>query len=59
LYFAPTELAAGDPGDKWYLYWSPDGRWISYNSEGFVKMLPEAAIWEADFQELLSSSHEK
>jgi len=48
-----TRLATDDSGQKDYLYWSPDGKWISYNSDGMVKTRPEGAIWEADFEEIL------
>ncbi len=50
-----TKLAVDDPGEKIHLYWSPDGKWISYGSSGFVKTRPEGEIWEADVSELLSS----
>jgi Tol biopolymer transport system component len=43
-----TRLATDDSGQKDYLYWSPDGKWISYNSDAMVKTSPEGAIWEAD-----------
>jgi dipeptidyl aminopeptidase/acylaminoacyl peptidase len=33
--------------------WSPDGKWISYNSDGFVKTRPEGTMWEVDFEEML------
>jgi Tol biopolymer transport system component len=49
-----TELAADDPGEKYWVYWSPDGKWISYQSDGFIKTRPEGEIWEADVSELLS-----
>jgi len=48
-----TELVADDPGEKYHLYPSPDGKWISYNSDRFVKTRPEGAIWEADVEEIL------
>ena len=51
-----TELASDDPGEKYYLYWSPDGKWISYNSDGNIKTRPEGEIWEADVSELLSAA---
>jgi Tol biopolymer transport system component len=38
---------------KGYVFWSPDGKWISYNHDGFVKIRPEGSIWEADFAEIL------
>ncbi len=46
---------ADDPGAKYYLWWSPDGKWISYQSDGFVKTRPEREMWEADVSELLSA----
>lgn len=49
-----TRLATDDSGQKDYLYWSPDGKWISYNSDAMVKTDPEGAIWEADVSEFLS-----
>ena len=49
-----TELAADDPGEKDWLWWSPDGKWISYQSDGPIKIRPEGEIWEADVSELLS-----
>ncbi len=48
-----TEIAADDNGGKSSLYWSPDGKWLSYNSDGFVKTRPEGAIWEVDVKEFL------
>ena len=38
------------------LYWSPDGRWIAYGLDGFVKTRPECTFWEVDVEELLSES---
>ena len=49
-----TELVADDPGDIYELWWSPDGKWISYQSDGPIKTRPEGEIWEADVSELLS-----
>jgi TolB protein len=51
-----TELAADDDGWKDWLYPSPDGKWISYGSEGEVKTRPEGAIWEADFEEIVKKA---
>ena len=48
-----TTLVNNDTSNKYYLSWSPDGRWISYNSEGSVKMRPEGTMWEADFDQIL------
>ena len=52
-----TELAADD--DNWgkdWLYPSPDGKWISYGSEGEVKVRSEGTIWEVDVKEFLSKA---
>jgi len=49
-----TEVSADDQGWKNSLYWSPDSKWISYNSDGLVKTRPEGTIWEVDVKELLS-----
>ncbi|MCK4432101.1 MAG: PD40 domain-containing protein [Candidatus Aminicenantes bacterium] len=48
------ELAADDDNWKDWLYPSPDGKWISYDSEGEVKVRSEGTIWEVDMKELLS-----
>ena len=49
----PVELATDDTRAKHYLYWSPDGRMLSYNSFGSAKVRM-GSIWEADVSELLS-----
>jgi len=51
-----TTLATNDTSYKYLLHWSPDGRWISYNSEGPVKMRPEGTMWEVDFDEILTKA---
>jgi len=51
-----TTLAANDTSYKYLLHWSPDGRWISYNSEGPVKVRPEGTMWEADFEEIVKKA---
>ncbi len=51
-----TGLAADDDGWKDWLYPSPNGKWISYGSEGEVKTRPEGAMWEADFEEILKKA---
>ena len=48
-----TTLVANDTSSKYVLHWSPDGEWISYNSEGSVKVRPEGTMWEVDFEEIL------
>lgn len=47
------ELAADDNNWKDWLYPSPDGKWISYDSEGEVKVRSEGTIWEVDLEELI------
>jgi len=47
------ELASDDDGWKDWIYPSPDGKWISYNAEDYVKTRPEGIIWEVDVEELL------
>lgn len=49
----PAELASDDAGYKFYLYWSPDGKKLSYDSYSYLKV-GMGAIWEADVGELLS-----
>ena len=51
-----TELAADDDGWKDWLFPSPDGRWISYESEGSVKTRPESSIWEVNLSDLLKGT---
>lgn len=48
----PVELAIDDSGYKDDLYWSPDGRMLSFNSLKSVKVRT-GSIWEADVSELL------
>ena len=38
---------------KYSMYWSPDGKWISYLTEESVKVRPEGILWEADFNEVI------
>jgi Tol biopolymer transport system component len=47
------ELAADDNNWKDWLYPSPDGKWISYDSEGDVKVRSEGSIWEVEVEELV------
>ena len=51
----PLELAKDDPGDKYYTSWSPDGRKLSYGSDGYARVRT-GSIWEADVAELLSKT---
>ena len=48
-----TELAADDNNWKDWLYPSPDGKWISYDSEGEVKVRSEGTYWEVKLEELV------
>jgi Tol biopolymer transport system component len=48
-----AELAGDDDNSKDWLFPSPDGKWISYDSEGTVKTRPEGAIWEVNVEDLL------
>jgi Tol biopolymer transport system component len=51
----PVRVAPDDDGDflKVFLSWSPDSKWIAYSANRAVKIRPESAIWEADFDEVL------
>jgi len=40
---------------KYSLFWSPDGKRISYCSDAHVK-LRTGAIWEADFEEIVKKA---
>ncbi len=51
-----TTLVTNDTSYKYWLHWSPDGRWISYNSEGPVKVRPEGTMWEVDFEEIVKKA---
>jgi Tol biopolymer transport system component/predicted negative regulator of RcsB-dependent stress response len=48
-----VELASDDDDWKDWIYPSPDGKWISYDSEGYVKTRPEGSIWEVEVESLL------
>ena len=48
-----TTLVTNDNSCKYLLHWSPDGKWISYNSQGPMKVRPEGTMWEADFEEIV------
>jgi Tol biopolymer transport system component len=53
------ELASDDDGLKYWIYPSPDGKWISYNSEVYVKTRPEGSIWEVSLEDLLKKGKDK
>lgn len=43
-------------GESCYNYsvnWSPDGKWISYDSEEWIKTRPEGVIWEVEIDAYL------
>ena len=48
-----VRLGAEDPGDKSFVYWSPDGKWLSYCSDKMVKTRPEGTLWELDVLDFL------
>jgi Tol biopolymer transport system component len=50
-----TELASDDNNWKDWLYPSPDGKWISYDSEGEVKVRSEGTLWEVKVEELIKA----
>ena len=49
----PVKIASNDDDLKYFLSWSPDGKWIAYSSVKTVKIRPGGTIWEADFDEIL------
>lgn len=53
-----TELT-GRLGLSLSLSWSPDGRWISYDLEEFVKIRPEGVLWEVEVDSYLKKMDEK
>jgi len=54
------ELAADDNNwGKGSLYPSPDGKWISYDSEGEVKVRSEGTIWEVNVEELIKAKEKQ
>jgi len=52
-----TELTA-KMGTHYSLSWSPDGKWISYDSEEFVKVRPEGILWEVEMDGYLKKMAE-
>ena len=53
-----TELA-GEDGTNYHLSWSPDGKWIAYNSEEWVRTQAADIVWEAAVDEFLRRAEEK
>ena len=37
---------------KYFINWSPDGKWLSYFTYEEEKVRPEGSLWEADFEEI-------
>jgi Tol biopolymer transport system component len=48
-----TELASDDPVLKDWIYPSPDGKWISYVTEEWVKARPSETIWGVKVEDLI------
>ncbi|MGB7296700.1 MAG: DPP IV N-terminal domain-containing protein [Candidatus Aminicenantales bacterium] len=48
-----TELASDDPTMKDWIYPSPDGKWISYVTEEWVKARSSETIWEVKVEDLV------
>lgn len=48
----PVRVAPDDDGGKYFLSWSPDGKWLAFSPDNPVKVRPESTIWEADFEEI-------
>jgi len=55
-----VELAADDNnwGKDW-LYPSPDGKWISYDSEGEIKVRSEGTIWGVEVEDLIKGKEKQ
>ena len=53
-----TELA-GKEGTNYYISWSPDGQWITYNSEGWIRTRAAGIIWEVEVDEFLRKATDK
>ena len=48
-----TELAADDKSWKDGLFLSPDGKWVSYYTDEFIKTRPTSSIWEVKVEDLI------
>ena len=48
-----TELAADDKSWKDGFFLSPDGKWISYYTDEFIKTRPSGTIWEVKVDDLI------
>ena len=49
----PVRVAPDDDDGKYFLSWSPDGKWLAFTPEKTIKVRPESTIWEADFDAIL------
>lgn len=48
-----TELATDDKGWKDGFFLSPDGKWVSYYTDEFIKVRPTSTIWEVKVDDLV------
>jgi Tol biopolymer transport system component len=48
-----VELASDDTGWKDGFFLSPDGKWISYYTDQFIKIRPASTIWEVKLADLV------
>ena len=48
-----VELASDDTGWKDGFFLSPDGKWISYYTDQFIKTRPASTIWEVKLEDLI------
>ena len=53
-----TELT-GKEGTNYHLSWSPDGQWIAYNSEEWVRTRAADILWEVEVNAFLRKAAEK
>ena len=53
-----TELT-GRLGTSYSHSWSPDGKWIAYDLEDFIKTRPEGILWEVEVETYLRKMDEK
>ena len=53
-----AQLVGESGANNYFLYWSPDGEWISYDSEESVKTRPEGILWEVSIAEHLKKMAE-
>ena len=49
----------GEPDYNYTVSWSPDGKWISYDSEEYIKVRPEGILWELDVDAFLNRAKEE